>query len=160
MSTETLFTTQAAAEWLHEAISGESPDYWRQALINNRRPDRNPPHRIQFSTLGRAALYTLEALKGFAEFEKSRRLGRLKLTGRAAETIHAFGIGQSGGSTNGRKWNGGSANLSTDGDGNVFVQVIINEPLMVFAMSPDQSAEFGKELAEAGRAAKRQQGAK
>ena len=154
---ETLFTTQAASEWLNEAIPGESPQYWQQSLINNRRPDRNPAHRIPFSMMGRSAVYALEALQEFAEFEKFRRLGVLKLSGRAAEALQAFGVGQEGGSARGRRWQGGSANLGNDNDG-VFVQFVINEPLNVFVMTGEQAAALARELNEVGQAAMRLSG--
>lgn len=155
MTETTVFTTQAAGDWLHEAIPGESPEYWRQALINNRRADRTPPHRVPFSTMGRAAVYSPEALRDFAEFEKSRRIGQLKLTGRAAEVLQAFGIGQDGGAY-GRNWRGGGANQVITNSGECFVQVRIDAPLIVFAMTPGQAIEFGKELVEVGQAAQRQ----
>lgn len=155
---ETLLTTNAAGEWLHEAVPGESPAYWRQALINNRRPDRSPPHRVPFNTLGRAAVYTPEALQAFADFEKSRRLGQIKLTGRAAEVVRAFGIGEASGTTQGRAFKGASANLAS-GPSGAFVQTIINEPLLVFMLTADQAVALGKELLDAGQAAMRINGA-
>lgn len=156
--TETLLTTNAAGNWLHEAVPGESPAYWRQALINNRRPDRSPPHRVPFDTLGRVAVYTPEALQAFADFEKSRRIGQIKLTGRAAEVVRAFGIGEAAGTSQGRVFKGASANLAS-GSGGAFVQTIINDPLLVFMLTPEQAIGFGRELVEAGQTAARINGA-
>ena len=154
---ETLFTTQAACEWLDQAIPGESQKYWRNALINNRRQERNPPHRIPFSTMGKTALYTLEALHDFAGFEKSRRLGQMKLTGRAAEVVRAFGIGQ-GGTSTGRILNISSIIPQVDETtGRFFVQVVISDPLLVFRLDADEAKSIGHELIEAGDVCERTQ---
>lgn len=155
MTEETLYTTQAAGDWLHEEVPGESSEYWQHVLINNRRTDRNPPHKIAFTTMGRAAVYTREALRAFAEFEKLRRIGQVKLTGRAAEAVAAFGIGTQGGSALGRVWKGAGVALAHR-DGVNLVQVIINEPLTVFVLSAEEAMKFGRELIEVGEAARRQ----
>lgn len=153
MTEETLLTTQAAGDYLHEQIPGESPGYWRQALINNRRGDRKPAHRIPFSTLGRAAVYRLEDLAAFCEFEKSRRLGTVTLSAKAAEALKAIGFGEEGATTSGRRWKGGSANVANNNG--VFVQVVISEPLTVFRVEPADAIAFGRELIEAGEHAQR-----
>lgn len=153
MTQETLLTTHAAGDYLHEQMPGESPDYWRQALINNRRNDRKPAHRIPFSTLGRAAVYRPEDLAAFCEFEKSRRLGTVTLSAKAAEALRAIGFGEEGSSTSGRRWKGGSANVVNIGG--MFVQVVVNEPLIVFRVEPADAIAFGRELVEAGENAQR-----
>ena len=145
---ETLFTTQAAAEWLEQAIPGESQRYWRNVLINNRRSDRNPPHVIPVSMMGKTALYTLEALQDFASFEKGRRLGQVKLTARAAEVVRAFGIGQ-GGTSTGRKLKLSGINPQVDeATGHTFVQLIVADPLLVFRLEIDEARSLCNELLE------------
>lgn len=152
---ETFFTTQAACEWLDQAFPGESPKYWQNVLINNRRQDRNPPHRIPFSLMGKVAVYTIESLQDFASFEKSRRLGQVKLSGRAAEVVRAFGIGQ-GGSSTGRKMNISGINPQVDETtGQCFVQIIISDPLLVFRLDSDEAKAIGRELIEAGEVCER-----
>jgi hypothetical protein len=150
-----LFNTNAAADYLADAIPGESASYWYQRLVNARRSDRQQPFAIPFSTLGKVCLYEQSDLEQFVEFEKSRRLGKVKLSGRAAEALRAFGIGEPGGSSLGRVFKGGAANPHPDNKGGTLVQATIHEPLMVFAMTPEQAIAFGKELKEAGEAAQR-----
>ncbi len=147
---ETYLNTNAASEWLHNAIPGESKEYWRHALINNRRQDRTPPHRVPFSTLGRMAIYTLPALEAFAEFEKARRLGEMKLSARAAEAMLAFGIGQEGGSTTGRQLRVTSITAQVDETTNApFAQLIIEDPLRVYRLDVQQARSIADELVEA-----------
>jgi hypothetical protein len=159
-----LFNTSAAADYLHAVFADKPASYWYQRLINARRTDRPQTYVLPHTTLGKVVLYTPEALDGFIEHEKLRRIGKVPFTGRAAEALHAFGIGKAGGTTHGRIFKGGSANLQAiEGVGaanQVGVQVIINEPLLVFAMTPEQAASFGKELIEAAQAATRINGGK
>lgn len=154
MTTTELLSRQAAAEWLTQQLQDKTIQQWTLWLRNNANTARPASYRIPTEQIGRGTFYNLDELEKFAEFEKGRQLGQLKLSGRVAEVLQAFGTGTANGSTNGRKWKGGSANLGTD-KGAVFVQAIINEPLTVFAMTPAQAIEFGRELIEAGQAAQR-----
>lgn len=153
-----VFNTGAAADFLNEALPGQTPTYWYQRLVNARRTDRKHPFTLRFSTVGKAVFYEQVDLEEFANFEKTRRLGKMTLSGRAAEAIRAFGIGEQGGGAQGRNFSGASVNLQTS-QGSAFVQTIINEPLLVFAMSPEDAIGFGLELIEAGKAAQRINGA-
>lgn len=154
MTTTELLSRQAAAEWLAQQLQDKTAEQWALWLRNNANTARRATYRIQTEQIGRSAFYNLGELEKFAEFEKGRQLGQLKLTGRAAEVLQAFGTGTEGATTNGRKWKGACANLGTD-KGAAFVQTIINEPLTVFAMTAGQAIEFGRELIEAGQAAQR-----
>jgi hypothetical protein len=150
---DSLFNTGAAADFLNEAIPGKTPGYWRQRLINARRSDRSEAFVLPFSTVGKAVFYEEADLQQFIEFEKSRQLGKMKLSGRAAEALRAFGIGEAGGGSQGRRFKDGSVNLQATDDGSgVFVQTIISEPLMVFAMTPEQAIAFGTDLVDVGQA--------
>lgn len=61
-----------------------------------------------------------------------------------------------GGTTQGRPFKGGSASPQVaNNNAGVFVQTVINEPLMIFAMTPGQAIEFGADLLEAGQTAQR-----
>lgn len=154
MSTTELLNRQVAAEWLAEQLQDKNAEQWALWLRNNANTARRASYRIPTEQIGRGTFYNLVELEKFAEFEKGRQLGQLKLTGRAAEVLQAFGTGTEGATTNGRKWKGASTNLGTD-KGAAFVQTIINEPLVVFAMTAAQAIDFGRELIEAGRAAQR-----
>lgn len=74
-----VFTTNGAADWLDREVPGKTPEYWRQFLINNRRTDRAPLHRLEFATSGRRSTYKEETLRDFVRFEKSRRVGELRI---------------------------------------------------------------------------------
>lgn len=153
---ENFLDTKAAAEHLHARIPGESVKYWTARLNNLRRTDRTQPFELRFAKVeGKSGFYNRADLERYVEFEKSRRVGKVKLSSRAAEALRAFGIGEAGGTSLGRIFKGGTANPHPDNKGSVFVQAIINEPLTVFAMTPEQAIEFGKELIEAGQAAQR-----
>lgn len=150
MNEHTILNTRAAAEYLHEQIPGDSVQYWRQALINNRRSDRTPPYRVGFKTVGRAAFYTPDELANFVEFEKGRRLGTMKLTGRAAEVMRAFGIGTASGSTTGRKLTVTAITPQTDeGTGKPFIQFITDDPLMVYRLELHEAKTIARELIDA-----------
>ncbi|MGZ8288198.1 MAG: hypothetical protein ACXW2U_07210 [Telluria sp.] len=151
-----LYNTAAAAEFLHELLPGKTPTYWSGRLVNMRRSDRSKALAIPFSTAGKTVFYDENDIRLFADFERSCYLGKVKVTGRAAEALKAFGIGQAGGGAQGRAFKGATVNIQvSNDDGQPFVQTIVNEPLTVFVMTPDQAIEFGKELIEAGQAAKR-----
>ena len=149
-----LISRQAAAEWLSQQLTDKDPEQWALWLRNNANHARRAIYRVPVETVSRAAFYSPAELEKFVEFEKSRQLGTLKLTGRAAEVLQAFGIGQAGSSTQGRKWPGANANLA-EHNGRASIQVIISNPLLVFAMTPAEAAEFGKELIEVAQAAQR-----
>jgi len=150
-----LYNTAAAADFLHEQLPGNTPAYWNGRLVNMRRIDRSSALAIPFSRSGKVAFYDEADLRIFADFERMRHLGKVKVTGRAAEALKAFGIGEAGGGAQGRVFKGGAVNIQLNNDdGQPFVQTILNEPLTVFAMTADQAIEFGKELIEAGQAVK------
>lgn len=153
--TTELLSRPVAAELLARQLDGKSADQWALWLRNNANTARAAVYRIPVESIGRGSFYQPAELEKFIEFEKSRQLGTIKLAGRAAEALRAFGVGE-GGSTQGRPWKGASANVaSREGSGSAFVQAIVNEPLLVFALTVDQAIEFGTELADAGRAARR-----
>lgn len=153
------FTTQAAAEYLTQHV-GETADYWLTRLANMRNPKRAVSYRLNFTTTeGRLGLYSEEDIRTFVEFEKTRRLGNTTLSPRAAEALLAFGIGQPGGSTRGRDFSGSSQLQPGDNGQPPVIQLILNNPLMVFALSPHQALTLGQELIDNANAAKRIYGA-
>ncbi len=156
MTTTELLSRQAAAEWLAQQLQDKNAEQWALFLRNNANNARRAIYRLPVEQIGRNSFYQPDELAKFVQFEQGRQLGQLKLTGRAAEVLQAFGTGTRGATANGRKWKGGSANIGLTNSGERFVQTMINEPLTVFAMTPAQAVEFGKELIEAGQAAQRQ----
>lgn len=146
---ETLLNTQVAAETLHELIPSELPDYWRNFLINNRRTDRNSAYSVPIVYIGRGAFYNPEELRKFADWENGRRIGKLKMTGRAAEVMRAFGIGEVSGGSTGRKLNVTGITAQIDqATKKPFVQLITAEPLMVYRIEPQQAKDIVREMQE------------
>lgn len=144
-----LYSTQAAAELLSEQV-GEAVGYWITRLANMRNPKRAVSYRLNFATTeGRLGLYAEADLRSFIEFEKTRRIGDMKLSPRAAEALRAFGVGQPGGSTTGRKLNyTATLQPSNDGISKPFVQLLIKDPLLVFRLEHD---EFNAMMADLGQ---------
>lgn len=152
-----LLSTQAAAELIESVIHEPGGStYWSRVLTNNRREDRNPPHRVPYQRLGGGAFYRPKDVEEFIEFERSRRLGVVKLSGRAAEAIRAFGIGEKGGSSTGRKLNVSAITLQIDqATGARFVQLVMNDPLMVYRLELSEAKALAQELADTAQAGER-----
>jgi hypothetical protein len=143
------YSTQAAAEHLAGQF-GETVDYWITRLANMRNPKRKVSYRLNFAaTEGRLGMYAEEDLRAFTEFEKTRRIGDIKLSPRAAEALHAFGIGQPGGSTTGRKLKyAATIQPSNDSTSNPFVQLLIKDPLLVFRLDQGEFNVLVADLCE------------
>lgn len=147
--TEDLLSTQAAAELIAAEIhESGGVAYWTRYLTNNRREDRNPPHRVPFQRIGGGAFYLRPDVADFIAFEKSRRVGVLKLSGRAAEALRAFGIGEAGGSTTGRKLDCTLTAQHDPATGTPYAQLVIQDPLLVFRIEPDQLRALHSEIAD------------
>jgi hypothetical protein len=152
-----LLNSKAAAEWLNEALPGESVGYWQRWLTNNRSQTRRVPYRIPFQTVVgfKAAHYGVDELARFVEFEKQRQLGSVTLTGRAAEVMRAYGIGEKGGSTTGRKLKVSGIHPQVDETGKPYVQLITDDPLMVYRIEVADAVAVLKELSAAVDVCKR-----
>ncbi len=148
--TDELLGNSAAAQFLHEQIADRTPEQWALWLQNNRNQARRVSYRIPFERMAGGVFYLREELANFVEWEKSRQLGTIKLTGRAAEVIRAFGIGTTGGSTTGRKLNvTGITPQINEATGNPFVQVVTDDPLMVYRLELDEARQITADLLEA-----------
>lgn len=66
------FKTLQAAIFINTEIP-ESLEYWRNFLINNRRPGRNPAYRIPCEKLSGDMVYSEEELLQFIEWERFRK---------------------------------------------------------------------------------------
>jgi hypothetical protein len=154
--TEELLSNTVAAQLLAEVVLNKTPEQWALWLHNNRNSTRKTPYRIPYEKLGGGVFYRREEIAKFAEWEKQRHLGTIKLTGRAAEMMKAFGIGSASGSTTGRKFNLNSINLQTDAaTGKTFIQMLTDDPLMVYRLELDEAQAIAKELSEVANAGKR-----
>lgn len=150
---EELWGNLVAAEFLSKHLTDRDVDQWALWLRNNRNQSRHVPYRIAFERISNATFYRPEELAKFLEWEKSRQLGVMKLTGRAAEVMRAFGIGSSAGSTTGRKLTiVGIHDQIDDITGEPFVQLITSDPLMVYRLDRDQARKLATELLDAAGA--------
>lgn len=146
--TQDLLSTAAAGDFLQRLLPEKTAAQWAMFLQNNRKPGRQVTYRVPYERLGgTGAFYLPGELQKFAEWEKQRTLGAMKLSGRAAEALHAFGIGQAGGNTTGRRLNY-SINPQIDpATQEPYLQLIVRDPLMVFRVSQAQAKGLQEELA-------------
>ncbi|VVP89042.1 hypothetical protein [Pseudomonas fluorescens] len=156
--TEELLSNSVAAQTLCELEPEKSVEQWMHWLQNNRNQSRRVPYRIPFERMAGGVFYRREELVSFIDWEKSRQLGALKLTGRAAEVMRAYGIGEKSGSATGRKLKVTAINPQVDeATGTPFVQFITSDPLMVYRLELDEAEAIIREMAEAVGVCKRSQ---
>lgn len=147
MDTHNLLSRSAAAEWLALQLTDKGAEQWALFLRNNANHARRAFYRIPVVPVGRNAFYELPELGKFVEFEKSRQLGELKLTGRAAEALCAFGVGTASGSTTGRKIQLTAITPQTDSvTGARFVQIIMDDPLRVYRVDVAEAKGIVRQL--------------
>lgn len=146
-----LMKTDKAANLLADKLTARTPDQWAVWLRNNRNHAHRTTYRIPTEKVGREVFYRSEELIKFIAFEASRNVGEFKLSGRAAEALHAMGIGKLGATSQGRKFESGQVNQAVAPDGSVFVQMVISSPLAVYRLTPQQAVDFGKDLTDTGR---------
>lgn len=156
--TDELLSNAVAAQLLHDALPDKTAEQWATWLQNNRNQSRSVPYRIAFDRLAGGVFYRRDELAKFCEWEEARQLGSIKLTGRMAEALRAVGFGELGGTARGRLFKGGASRFVIDPAEGGYVQTIINEPFLVFAMTPDEAIAFGRGLVDAGLASKRSAG--
>ncbi len=148
--TQELYSISVAAAYLSKHLTDKSPEQWRLALQNNRSPSRAVAFRIPYEKLGGGVFYGRNELARFVEFEKMRQLGTIKLSGRAVEALKAYGVGEAGGSLTGRKLNVTGINPQVDeATGKMFIQVIVDSPLMVYRLELDEAKSISQELISA-----------
>ncbi|MDI1259366.1 hypothetical protein [Aquabacterium sp.] len=146
-----------SADALSELLPEKDPVQWAAWLQNNRNQTRRVSYRIPFERLAGGIFYKREELSKYVEWEKMRKLGTITLTGQTAQVLQAFGIIDDSGSSRGRVFKGGSVTAQYDRLTGHYVRMIIDEPLMVFTITPEQAIKFGKELTEVGDYLKRKE---
>lgn len=150
-----LLNTGVAAEHLASLNAGRNVAQWALWLQNNRNPARRAAYRVPYVKLGGGVFYDRDELDRFAEFERGRQLGAIKLTGRAAEVVKAMGIGTVGGSTTGRRMTvTGVLGQIDEVTRQPFVQFITAEPFMVYRLDLQQAGDIAKGLLQAVQDAK------
>lgn len=148
--TEELLSNSFAAQVLNELLPGKTVQQWELWLQNNRNQSRRVSYRIPFVRMAGGVFYLREELAKFVEWEQSRQLGSIKLTGRAAEVVRAFGIGSASGSTTGRKLKVTDINPQIDDStGKPFIRLVFDDPLMVYRIEVDAAQLIAQELIEA-----------
>lgn len=142
-----LLNTDAAGQWLSEALPEKTPKEWVGWLRNNRNQSRQAGYRISTQRFGRKAVYRHDDLSKFVEWEKSRQLGTIKLSGRAAEVMQAFGLGEAGGGNYGRKLACSVQLAFEEADASKqFVRLMIERPLSVFRLEVEEAEKLAKDL--------------
>lgn len=134
---------QDAVQFLQEHMR-QPEGYWANFLTNNRRPERRPAYKVPFLKQGGKVLYAREHLAKLLEREKHTHLGGLQVSGRAAEVMRAYGIGTPQGGPYGRKLQYTLTPQSNEGG--LHVQLLIEDPLLVFCLPVDQVDKLAKEF--------------
>jgi len=148
-----LLDTDAASRWLSQALPDKSPAQWALWLRNNRNRSRHAGYRINVRRFGKKACYLPVDLEKFVDWEKSRQLGTVKLSGRVVEVMRAFGMDEAGGGNYGRKL-AYEVQLSSEQDrpDKQFVRLMIKRPLGVFRLEANEADALAKELQDTAQA--------
>lgn len=153
-SEEQLYGNSQAAQFLSRQLPDKTPEQWELWLRNNRNQARKAVYRIDVVHISNRSFYRPQELAKFIEWEKSRRLGVMKLTGRAAEALRAYGIGTATGSTTGHKLEVLGIHEQTDEvTKERYVQLITGTPLMVYRLDLDQAGDIARKLLQAAGSA-------
>lgn len=154
--TDELLSNSVAAQALCDLLPDKTFEQWMLWLQNNRNKARQVPYRVPFVKMAGGVFYRREELEKYAEAEKARQLGTIKLTGRAAEALRAFGVREGGVPVTGRKLNVVGVSLQIDEPtGKTFVRFITGDPLSVYRLELDEAAALGTDLLENAKAGKR-----
>lgn len=168
MARPKLITRSQAANWMHDADKSKSVIQWHTFLNDNAKPKVSPDRKIPYDlTLHNIAMYKTSDLESFMQKRKAKQEAKAKKvsTSRVAEITARLGLADkenqnSFGQSFGYVWKGASVNLIADnaerGQPNaVSIQLQINHPLRVSALTTAQAEEFAKEILEAVAQAKR-----
>lgn len=136
-----------AAERLHELLPHKTPQQWHRWLQNNRDSKRSVAYRVPFERLSGGVIYRPESLREYADYENSRRIGNRPLSAQEKEVLSAYGIGEPNGGATGRKLIIGGINVQTDdATQQPYIQIIMNDPLLVFRVEVEQAQDVVNEL--------------
>ena len=146
-SEEHLYGNSQAAQFLSRQLPDKTPDQWELWLRNNRNQARKAVYRIDAVHISNRSFYRQQELTKFVGWERSRRLGVMKLTGRAAEALRAYGVGTANGSTTGRKLEVLGIHEQVDPvTKERYVQLTIDNPLMVYRLDLEQAGVVARQL--------------
>lgn len=143
-----LLSNSMAAESLHRIFPNRDVQQWSMWLQNNRNQSRSVPYRIPFVRMHGGVFYEVEELNRFADWERARSLGTIKLSGRAAEALAAYGVGSDNGGAYGRSLAYTVMPAVTE-EGEPFVRLMTEKPLAVYRLEIAQALALANELVEA-----------
>ena len=168
MARTKLLTRSQAAQRLHEADKSKTAIQWNTFLNDNSKPRVKPDKRIPYErTIHNIAMYRLSDLETFIAKRKEQAQAKREIAqqSRVADLTAHFGLADqenenSFGQNFGYVWKGASVNLIADnaerGQPNaVSIQLQINHPLRVSALTTAQAEAFANEILEAVAQAKR-----
>jgi hypothetical protein len=143
-----LLSNGMAAQTLHTIFPDRDVKQWSMWLQNNRNQSRSVPYRIPFVRMHGGVFYEVNELNRYTDWERARSLGTIKLSGRAAEALAAFGVGSDSGGAYGRSLSYAVMPAVTE-EGEPFVRLLIEKPLRVFRLDLAQARALAKRLIEA-----------
>lgn len=168
MARPKLMTRSQVAQRLHELDDSKSPIQWHTFLNDNAKPNVKPDRKIPYElTLHNIAMYKSTDLEAFIAKRKAKTQEKAAQAqqSQVAEIRARFGLGDkqnqnSFGQNFGYVWKGASVNLIADnaerGKKNaVSIQLQINHPLRVSALTTADAEAFANEILEAVAQAKR-----
>lgn len=168
MAKTKLMTRSQSAQRLHEMDDSKTPIQWNTFLNDNSKPKVKPELRIPYErTIHNIAMYKTTDLEAFIAKRKAKAEEKAAQTqkSRVAEITGRFGLDDqqnrnSFGQNFGYVWKGASVNLIADNaerrqPNAVSIQLQINHPLRVSALTTAEAEDFAKEILEAVAHAKR-----
>lgn len=164
MARPKLITRSQAAKLLHEKAPSKSESQWHSFLNDNAKPRVKPENKIPYEkTIHNVAMYKTTDIEAFLAKQKAKkekaestRIAELKETLGLDDKANQNSFGQSFGYV----WKGAHVSLIADNAERgqpeaVSIQLQINHPLRVSALTTSQAEEFAKEILDAVAQAKR-----
>lgn len=168
MAKANLLTRSQCAQRLHEADKSKTALQWNTFLNDNSKPRVDPEKRIPYErTIHNIAMYRLPDLESFIAKRKAKTQEKAKKAqaSQAQKVTAAFGLDDqknrnSFGQNFGYVWEGASVTLIADNAERgqkkaVSLQLQINHPLRVSALTTAEAEAFAMEILEVVAQAKR-----
>lgn len=138
-----------AAAHLSEQLKDKTPEQYTLMLNSNRVKSRAVAYRIPYEKIGGGVAYAVEELEKYIALQKSRTIGTVKLSTKAAEALQAVGFNEAGGSSTGRRFNPTDLILAIDEvTKKHFMQLILSDPLRVYRVEVEAAQFLNRELTE------------
>lgn len=137
-----------AAIYLNEQLQDKTPEQYTQFLQSNRVKGRAVAYQIPFEKIDGMVIYLTKELNKYVALQKSRTMGTIKLSTKAAEALQAVGFNEHGGGSTGYRFNMSGLNFGIDRNGQRFIQMFLTEPLRVFHIEMESAEALHRELGE------------